>query len=298
MKSFGPPRRLVALMKENLKKQLRIGIGILLLAGVPIQTWAHGDTHGMVQAVTEELKIRPRDAELYYRRGELHRRHADWDLAWADFEKAEFFSTNLSFLNLSRGLLLAEAKWPLSARGYLDRFLATEPKNVAGLTARARVFLDLKEREAAVKDFDAALKATTDPRPEIYLERAQALVTPDGTHLKDALTGIEQGIQKLGGLVTLQLQAIDLELKLGQTNAALSRLDQIISQSPRKETWQARRGELLLQSGQWKESREAFALALQQLQVLPASRRNVPAMQELEKRIQAAIASADSHLKP
>ena len=100
---------------------------------------------------------------------------------------------------------------------------------------------------------------------------------------------MDDGIERLGPLVTIQLHAIDLELKRKQFDAALARLEKIAAQSPRKETWLARRGEILLQAGRREEARAAYEQALKALDTLPPGRRNVPAMNELERRIKAAL---------
>jgi predicted negative regulator of RcsB-dependent stress response len=142
---------------------------------------------------------------------------------------------------------------------------------------------------AAAEDYSRAIAYSSQPSPELYLERAQALTAEGGTYLDTALKGLEQGIQKLGPLVTLQLYAIDVELKRKQFDAALKRLDKVAAQSPRKETWLARRGEILQQAGRGEEAREAYRAALKAMDTLPPSRRQVPAMIELEKRLRLAI---------
>ena len=53
--------------------------------------------------------------------------------------------------------------------------------------------------------------------------------------------------------------------------------------------WLARRGEILLQAGRREEARAAYEQALKALDSLPPGRRNVPAMNELEKRIKASL---------
>ncbi len=251
----------------------------------------------MILAVTEELRQKPRDAELYYRRGELYRRHGLLDLAWADLEASQRYGSNRVMLDLSRGLLLSEAKWPVSAKTYLDRFLASEPKHVPGHAARARVFLQLTNQEAAVKDLTSAILYSEDPQPELYVERAQVQGEAGPSGLRDALRGLEEGLKRMGSVITLELHALDLELRLTQTNAALARLDKIVAQSPRKEAWCAKKGDILQNAGRWVEARAAFAEALRHLEKLPASRRNVPALQELATRIRTAQAEIETRLK-
>lgn len=266
-------------------------LGVLFVwMPLAVRVMSHGDTHEMVRALTEELKQRPRDPDAYFRRAELHRRHGEFDLALCDYENAQRYSTNSPMLDLARGLLYVEAKWPYTAKMYLDRFLSRETNHVVGLSARAKVFLQLTNREAAIQDFNAAIRHSTEPRPELYIERAQAWLTEDGKHIPEAIRSLDEGVQKLGSVITLKLHAIELELRRQQTNEALARLDQILVDSPRKETWYARKGEILQQATRYAEAREAYTKALQHLNSLPPARRNVPALQEFEKRIKAALA--------
>lgn len=297
LKAWGTPTR-GGNGRQCCRRALALAWGLCLLMGIgSSNAWAHGDTHGMIIAVTQELQQRPNDPELYYRRGELYRRHGLFDLAWTDLETAQRLGTNRVMIDFSRGLLLSEAKWPVSAKLYLDRFLAVEPKHVPALAARARVFLQLTNREAAIKDLTSAIQNLTDPQPDLYVERAQVQSETGEAGLKDALKGLEEGLKRLGSVITLELYSLDLELKLTQTNAALARLDRIIAQSPRKEAWCAKKGDILQNAGRWTEAKSAFAEAIRHLEKLPASRRNVPALQELANRIHAAQAEVETHLK-
>ena len=78
-------------------------------------------------------------------------------------------------------------------------------------------------------------------------------------------------------------------MKLKNYDGALVRVDKVAERSPRKETWLSRRGEILVQAGRLNEARLAYESALAALHALPPTRRNVPAMQELSKRIQKQI---------
>ena len=124
----------------------------------------------------------------------------------------------------------------------------------------------------------------------MYVERAQALGAAGGTHVDEALRGLDDGIRNLGPIVTLQLATIDLEVKAGRLDAALTRVDKAMAQAPRKEVWLGRRGDILRQAGRNQEAAAAYAAALQSLETLPAARRAVPAMAELEKRIRKSLA--------
>src|SRR5262249_49018698 len=157
---------------------------------------------------------------------------------------AAILNPKLIVVDLARGKVLLAANWPVSAKLYLDRFLVAQPKHVDALITRARVQVKLGHRLAAAQDYTAAISLASEPAPEYYIERAQALAAEGGQYLDDALQGLDGGIKKLGPLVTLQLFAIDLEVKQKRYDGALARLDQIAAQSPRKEAWLARRGEI------------------------------------------------------
>ena len=89
------------------------------------------------------------------------------------------------------------------------------------------------------------------------------------------------------------ISAIDLELKRKNFDTALKLLDSVAARSPRKETWLARRGEVLLQANRPDEARKAYSDALTALGTLPPARRNVPAIADLEKRIRLELQHLD-----
>ena len=262
-----------------------------LVVGVPPQGWAHGDVHELILSATREIEKDPRNAELYVRRAELQRAHREFDAAHADIGRAEALSNNWHVLHLVRARLFLDAEWYESAKVAADRFLAREPNHSEALVTRARARAKLGERLGAAEDYSRAITNSPTPGPELFIERAQVLVAEGGNHLAAALQGLEQGMAKLGPLVTLQLPAIDVELKQNRVDAALERLDKVTAQFPRKETWLARRGEMLQQAGRNAEAAEAFRAALKALDTLPPTRRAVPAVTELEQRVRAALAA-------
>jgi len=271
---------------KRIGKAFVAGVLLVLAAG---DLFAHGDLHEQIAAVTRQLEKDPKNAELYLKRGELHRAHQDWDQAQADYDRAISLDPGLTVIDFTRGRMFLEANWPHSAKVCLDRFLLKHTNHVEGFIARARTLVKLEKPLDAAHDFTIAIRYAAAGRPELYIERSQALASAGEKHSAEALRGLDEGIERLGPLVTIQLQAIDLELKRRQFDAALARLEKIAAQSPRKETWLARRGEILLQAGRREEARAAYEQALKALDTLPPGRRNVPAMTELERRIRAAL---------
>jgi predicted negative regulator of RcsB-dependent stress response len=103
------------------------------------------------------------------------------------------------------------------------------------------------------------------------------------------LRGLDEGINKLGPVVTLQLAAIDLELRRKNYDGALARLEQITAQSGRKETWLVKRGEILKLAGRDDEARAAFNAALVAIEALPPAYRQSRAVTALELRARSAL---------
>jgi tetratricopeptide (TPR) repeat protein len=243
--------------------------------------------------VTARIKRTPRDATLYLKRGELYRIHRDWKRAAADYDRAARLQPTLSFVDLARGKMFFEAGRAQFAKAPLDRFLNKNPKHLEGLVTRGRILLKIGRRAEAAADFSDAISLTPTPPPELFIERAEALAGTSESGNRDdiaeALRGLDDGLGKLGPLVTLQLCAVNLELRRKNFDAALARLETIAAQSPRKETWLVKRGEILLLAGRKPEAREAFASALTALESLPRQRRQTRAVAELEARLRATL---------
>jgi tetratricopeptide (TPR) repeat protein len=265
-----------------------------LLAGSSPSAWAHGELHELIEKATRDIALNPRNPELYFNRAELHRNHSAWDAALADLGRAEALSNQWHILHFARARLLLGADWVQSAKVAADRFLQTEPNHMEALVTRARARVKLGEAVDAAEDYTRAIAAAFPPAPELYLERAQALMSAGAAYHDRALQSLEDGLSTLGPIATLQLAAVDLELKQNRLDAALARLDQVMAQAPRKETWLVRRGDILRQAGRNKEAAEAFSRALAELQGLPVHRRSTPAMVELESRIRKALAETKS----
>ncbi len=266
---------------------------VLLVAGVPPEGRPLNDLQEEILEVTREINQAPRNPELYIKRAELQRAGCQWDAAYVDIGRAEALTNQWPMLDLARARVFLDAQWFESAEMAADRFLARVPKHVEALTLRARVRVKLRKFLAAAADYSRAIDNSSAPAPQLYLERAQALVAAGGDHLAAAVQGLDQGIRRLGPILTLQSAAIELELKQHRVEAALARIDRVLAQVPRKEAWLLRRGEILQQAGQNAEAADSFRAALKALDTLPPGRRAVPATQELEQRIRAALAVAD-----
>ena len=255
----------------------------MCVALLPSFAHAHEGLHEQIAAITAKIKRDPKNASLYLQRGELHRLHRDWARAAADYDRAERLRPDLKIVDLARGKMFFESGNLQRAKLKLDHFLALQPAHYEGLITRGRVLAKLGARIDAAKDFTQALSLSSAPEPELYLERANV------QQIDEALRGLDEGINKLGPLVTLQVAAIDLELRRKNYDGALARLEQITAQSPRKESWLIRRGEILKLAGRDEEARTAFNAALTAIESLPPAHRQSRSVSALELRARAAL---------
>ena len=271
-------------------------ICFLHYAGVESPAIAHGELGEQITEVSRQIALDSTNAELFLKRGELHRYHRDWKLALVDFDRANLLDSTLYAVDLGRGKTLFEGGWFMRAKVYLDRFLLRMPDNTEALLTRARVLRELGEYLAAAVDFSQALNSTAEPRPEYYLERARVLQSAGPEYLAAAISGIDDGIARLGQIVTLQLAAVDFELQAGKHDSALQRIAAIASQSPRQEKWLFRRGEILIGAGRLPEAREAFQKALIQIEKLPPRTRALRATIALESQVRSALVELEAEL--
>lgn len=260
--------------------------GFVLLAPA---AFAHAGTDERIADATREIAAEPARADLYIKRGELHRLHRDWPAALADFEKAARLDPSLDRVLLSRGRLGFESGDYERARGDLSRYIEKHPDDRGARLVRARLLSKLRDWPAAVGEYDRLIELLPHPAPEYFIERAGAQAAQGGSHVPAALEGLDSGIEKLGPVLTLQEQAIELEVRLGNWDGALSRLDTLARWLAPERLWR-RRGEILARAGRSREATEAFRRSLEVVARMPPRRRNAPAMQQFEREIRAELA--------
>lgn len=254
---------------------------------LPVSALAHGPLHDRLADLTAQLERDPANASLYVERGELHRHHRDWKAAEDDYTRAQHLNPQLAGIDFFRGRMLFESEQRQAALAALNRYLSDQPGQPDALIIRGRVLLQLDEPLAAARDFDDAISQLREPQPEHYLERARALAAANA--VQEALRGLDEGVTRLGLITTLQLYAIELDLKAGHYDAALARLDTVAARSPVKAHWLLRRGEILEAAQRPHEARVSYEAAVAEIRSVPSSRRDTNANHRMEARLAADL---------
>ena len=141
----------------------------------------------------------------------------------------------------------------------------------------------------AVSFIDRAIARIAQPEPDHYLARADTLASLGDRHLPRAVAGIDEGIKRLGPLVSLDSRAIDLEVQLGRFDSALGRVDRQAAATVRKDMWLARRAEVLDRAGRRQEARASRQQALSAIASLPIQLQNRKATTDLKQQLVAAL---------
>jgi tetratricopeptide (TPR) repeat protein len=241
---------------------------------------AHPEIDAALARLGSLIAASPNNAELFLERGELYARHDDLISAEANYLRAGELAPQHPRLARALGALEFAHGRLAEARVHFDAALARNPADAETLVLRARTLSALNARAAALVDFDRALTLIENPPPEIYLERAALYASP-----RDALRSLDEGLERIGPVISLQLRALAIEESLGLTDAALKRVDQLAEQTERKEVWFKRRGDVLARAGRAREAEAAYAEAFNVVATLPAWLRESPDTRRLASEL-------------
>jgi tetratricopeptide (TPR) repeat protein len=249
---------------------------------------AHAPADARIAWITGQIERHPGQAELYMERGDLYRESGDRARARADYLRARRLGPELASIDLRLGILALEDGRPGAALRLFDRSLRSRPGDAAAYRLRARALQDLGRPLEAAAAFQRAMAVTPPDRvwPEDYLAWARALEA--GGRRSEAIEALDEGMRRLGSIVSLQLPAIALDLDLGRVEEALGRLDALRAGPGRPEVWLGRRGEILEAAGRAAEAHGAYAEALELLRSRGAVERG-RALEDLEAALRTAL---------
>ncbi len=253
----------------------------------PATGLAHQPVDDRLRDLERRLAVAPCSPSLHLARAEEERARHNWEAAFAAYDQAARCDPGLGAVALARGLAFLDANRPREAEQELGGFLRRHPDHSAALLARARALARLGQGREAAESFQRAIETASQPRPEHYLEHAMALA--DVGEDAEALRTLDAGSARLGPLPVLDEAAIDLAVKHGRFDEALSRLRRLAERTPHPEAWLAREGEVSLLAGRPEDARQAFEAALARLAERPQHRRTTPAMRDFERRVRAEL---------
>ena len=260
------------------------------LFGALAAAFAHGDLHEAIDAVSQVIAESPGDAALYLRRAELHRMHADWPAAEADYAQARKLQPDMEVVTFGLAQMRLAQGREKDAVKLLDDFLVKRPEHPGGRALRAGIL----EKRGDWKKADADLAAAVASSPEPHYASARAQLLERHGRADAAARCLDEASRAHGRVPVLEQQALEIEERAGLTDAAARRLDDLIAREPRPDIWLARKARLLEKAGRAEEARAAWRLAGAAFEKVPADKRASKVNRKLAAEIEAARAAAPS----
>ncbi len=260
-------------------------LGLAMMAGGLIfapALHAHGDDQLLIEALTEELAKAP-EADLFIRRGELFRHHQEWAKAEADFSAAARLEPSLVVVDFFRARTLLESGASASALPLIDRYIAKENNEAEGWFLRGEVMAALEKPAAGAEDYAEGIRRAPNPRPEHFIRRAKLISRASPGNPVPVLTALDEGITRLGPVISLVEYAIALELDRKEYARALERIAFAMEKAPRRETWLVRQGDVLMSAGRSAEAIASYRAALAAIEELPDRYRETVPMEKLAR---------------
>lgn len=258
---------------------------------------AHGPVHEQIARLDAQIAEDPANADLHWRRGRLYLVHEDWPAALADFDRVTELDPKLYAARILRAEALLGLEETETAIAEIEAVLALPD---AGITPhdRSRAYLllgrareALAEPRAAAAAYERAIEGVEQPTPDHYLAAARAHAAAGRDQIPSALRLLEDGRQRLGSSIALERRALELEREIGDLDAALVRLDRLLEQSQRRESWLVEKAEVLVAAGRHDDARRSLEEAAAALEALPPARRGTRAMVELKAEIERLLAA-------
>ena len=260
-------------------------LGLLCWLSVTSTAFGHGDTHEQIEVLNALLKQNPDHVASLLERANIYRRHRDFDEALEDLNRVRLLSPTSNTVFYLTGLTLLEQGKFNEAETALQIYIGRSPSSPRGHLALAKVFTQQKRHLNAAQEYELAIENQSTPTPDHYLARAHAYKEAGRPYLSQALEGLEEGIALMGPLLTFQRLAIDIEIVQGNHQSAIDRVDTILQDVDRKETWLVRKAKVLSSIGRKEEAKQQFLLAERSIELLPKRMRTSPAALALRKTI-------------
>jgi len=260
-------------------------VGFFLCVLISHQVEAHGAYHEVLRELRPKIEQDPSNVELRLKLVEAHVDHDEWKAALAELDRIEKLAPGKHPLGYLRGRSLAVAKRWVKAKEELDGYITQFPDHEEAHSWRARVRMELGDKEGANDDYRNACR--TSRNPEYHAEFAKSLAKQG---LADqSVTALQHALKLNPDDPALLECMVECATTAKDTPAGLAAIDRLIKTWPRPEPWMLRRAKLLAATDQKDEALAAWnALALH-LKSLSNFDRAQPFLMEIETETNAAL---------
>lgn len=274
-----------AALRTRFRWAFRGAAGLLWAVTLAQGSWGHGDRNEHLARLDAEVEANPDSVRHRFERAEALRRLGRYGESMADLDRVQAVSPSNPRVHYLRGLTHFDRGEFADAEASLRRYIDSKPESVSAHGALAETLMQQGRHREAGDAFGLAIALHPTPAPDHYIARAKAYRGAGGQYLDVAVEGLDDAMSSIGPLVTLQRLAIEIELDRGNHAGALDRIDAVLAAVPRKESWLAYKGRVLVSSGREQDALDVFRLAREALESLPPRVQSSPAMVSLRDNI-------------
>ena len=275
----------------NIKAIWTAGFLVVFLAISSPSAFAHGVTHDRLEAVNHDISHCPDDPVLYVKRGRVHADAEHWDEALKDYETALKIDPDYHETRFWQGDVLIRMGKYQRARATLQIYLKHLPESPSGNRAMGQVMLKLAEFTKAADYYDRAIESDANPPPQLYLERARALMQARPLPEKRILAGLAAGLVRHPFNVPIIEQLVNVNVSLEaytQAIVAMNSLPAVVQDLP---NWIIRRAKIEALRGHRTAALRLYKRALERLEAMPEKRKRLPAFAKARHLAERGITS-------
>lgn len=218
--------------------------------------------------------------------------------ALADFEAALELSPDDADLQLLRAGALRATGRAEDAIAAAALYIDAHPENVEARLIYARSLADINEVDPAIKAYSEAIALSPNPSPDLFTEQARIAAASGDEGTRNAIRILDGGIARLGPLVSLLSLAFDYESSLGDTDAALARLETLLALPGRHEQWQFYKAMTLEKKGLTADAAAAYHQLNDSLDALPERMKGTSYHTEFKERAARGIERTEAGAAP
>lgn len=268
-----------------------LSVAFFLLVTWPGHLSAHGDIHQQIAMLNRQL-AKTETADLLLKRARLWREDGNLPAAMQDIESALVLDPNHGDALFWGAKTALDQQHLPKADALATRFFTqVKLQQNAGTLSRAhRLLADIhraaNEPERAIHHWQQYLALQSSPDPDSWLELAELLLQQQGFNAARLI--LQQALRKSAGNTVIQQRLVEMAISARAYPIALEMLDQQLLKAAaiRKVNLLLQKMEVLNLQGDTEQAQRVHRLAKAAFAQLPANRRNLPAVRQLQQQLQ------------
>lgn len=267
----------------------RISLLLVLLLGCP-SLWAHGDIHHQMDRLEHKIAHDPTNIDLRLQRGQMLLIARHGEEAYAEFKQILELAPqrfDVLYQVAQSQLLLHQVDAALAS---VDTFLQkadNDASRVRGLLLQGEILSVASQWQQAGAAYRRGIELSNPLEPDSVLLAVDAY--RQAGQFDQAFDVLNVGMTRLGALQAFEDQALELEMQTQRYDAALSRVDRMLSAKLRLPFLLYRKGQILERLSRKAEAKQTYEQALQAIAAMPAAKQKTSSIELLKSSLVASL---------